>query len=135
MINVTLTGRMTARPELRSTSNGKHVTSFSVASDRDYKVNGQRKADFFTVVAWDKTAELVCQYFDKGQWICIVGTAEIREYATPNGEQRKAHEIIAQKISFIGNKSDVPRETSAPAEQNDDYSDVMPNDDDDDLPF
>ena len=55
-------GRLTARPEQRSTASGKTVISFSIAVDRNSK-NGE--TDFISCVAWEKTAEHICRYFDK----------------------------------------------------------------------
>ena len=68
MLNrIILMGRLTRDPELRRTGSGTAVTSFSLAVDRDFKSqSGEKETDFIDIVAWNKTAEFVCQYFRKG---------------------------------------------------------------------
>ena len=75
MLNVVvLMGRLVADPQLRQTTTGKNVASFRVACDRGRRdANGQNQADFFDVVAWDRSAEFVCRYFQKGSMIAIDG--------------------------------------------------------------
>ena len=76
-----LMGRLVRDPELRHTSNGISVTSFTLAVDRDYCPKGQeRQADFIDVVAWHKTAEFVCTYFGKGKMVAIQGPIQTRTY-------------------------------------------------------
>lgn len=64
MLNVVaLMGRLVADPQLRQTTTGKNVASFRIAVDRGRKdANGQNQADFFDIVAWDKSAEFICRY-------------------------------------------------------------------------
>ena len=59
-----LMGRLTADPALRHTQSNRPVTSFALAVDRSY--GKEQQADFIDIVAWNKTAEFVCQYFRKG---------------------------------------------------------------------
>ena len=56
-------GRLTADPELRKTTSGLSVTSFTVAVERNYKSGEERQADFINVVAWRGTADFVSTYF------------------------------------------------------------------------
>lgn len=72
MLNrIVLMGRLTANPELKSTTTGKSVTSFSIAVERNYNKPGEeRKVDFFNVVCWNYTAEFVCLLFCKRQYDC-----------------------------------------------------------------
>ena len=80
MLNVVvLMGRLVADPQLRQTTTGKNVASFRVACDRGRRdANGQNQADFFDVVAWDRSAEFVCRYFQKGSMIAIDGRLQRR---------------------------------------------------------
>ena len=68
MLNVvTLLGRLTADPELKMTTNGTAVTTFTLAVNRNFVgQNGERQADFIDIVAWRTTAEFVTKYFKKG---------------------------------------------------------------------
>ena len=75
---VILVGRLTKDPELRTTGNGKSVTSFSVAVDRQFKQEGQPTADFFNVVAWGRQAEVINQYLRKGRENAVRGRHQTR---------------------------------------------------------
>ena len=72
MNNVSLIGRLTADPELKTTQSGINTVRFSVAVDRQYTKQGEEKqADFINIVAWRQTAEFICKYFSKGRRIAI----------------------------------------------------------------
>lgn len=107
MLNkVILMGRLVDEPELKTTPNGTSVTSFRVAVERDYKANdGERPADFPTIVCWRSTAEFVCRYFGKGNMIAIEGQVQTRSYQSKDGKNHIATEIMAEKVSFTGEKS------------------------------
>jgi single-strand DNA-binding protein len=107
MLNVVaIMGRLVADPQLRQTQTGKNVASFRVACDRGRRdANGQSQADFFDVVAWDRTAEFVCKYFQKGSLIVVDGRLQSRTYQDKNGNNRTAIEIVASNINFAGPKS------------------------------
>ena len=107
MLNVVaIMGRLAADPQLRQTTTGKNVASFRIACDRGRRdANGQSQADWLDVVAWDRTAEFVCKYFQKGSLIAIDGRLQSRSYQDKNGNNRTAIEIVANNISFAGPKS------------------------------
>lgn len=141
MLNVVaLMGRLVADPQLRQTTTGKNVVSFRVAVDLGRKdANGQNLADFFDVVAWNKTAEFVCKYFQKGSLIAIDGRLQSRNYQDKNGNNRTAIEILVNNVHFAGAKSQ-----NAPAREPDvappqasatSLNSFAPIDDTDDLPF
>jgi len=108
MLNVAIImGRLTAEPELKSTNSGIAVCSFRVAVDRRFKgQNEERQADFINVVAWRQTAEFVSRYFRKGSMIAVQGSIQVRSYEDKNGNKREAVEIVAENVSFTGNKSE-----------------------------
>ena len=86
MLNsVIIMGRLTADPELRTTTNGLSVTSFTVAVDRNYKSGDERQTDFISVVAWRGTADFVTRFFKKGQMIAVQGSLQVRSYEDKNG--------------------------------------------------
>ena len=107
MLNVVaIMGRLVADPQLRQTTTGKNVASFRIACDRGRRdANGQNQADFFDVVAWERLAEFVCRYFQKGSLIAVDGRLQNRQYQDKNGNNRQAVEIVAQNINFTGPKS------------------------------
>ena len=106
MINrVVLMGRLVADPELKTTTNGISVTSFRIAIDRSYvKAGEERKADFIDIVAWRQTAEFVCRNFSKGALIAVDGQIQSRNYETKDGMKRTAVEVIADNVSFTGER-------------------------------
>ena len=107
MLNVVvLMGRLVADPQLRQTTTGKNVASFRIACDRGRRdANGQSQADWLDVVAWDRTAEFVCKYFQKGSLIAIDGRLQSRSYQDKNGNNRTAIEIVANNVNFAAPKS------------------------------
>ena len=142
MLNsIIVMGRLTADPELRSTSSGVSVTSFTVAVDRGYARTGEeRKTDFIPVVAWRQTADFVSKYFRKGSMIAVQGSLQSRSYEDKNGNKRVAYEIIADQVSFCGSKAESGTgsyDSVSPSSYNnssaDDFASVVG--DDDDLPF
>ncbi len=140
MLNsIIIMGRLTADPELRTTSSGLSVTSFTVAVDRGYvRAGEEKKTDFIPVVAWRSTADFVSKYFRKGSMIAVQGSLQTRNYEDKNGNKRVAFEIIADQVSFCGSKAESGsyNETNNTSSYNnstaDDFSTVV---DDDDLPF
>ena len=98
-------GRMVADPELKKTNTGISVTSFRIAVDRSYVKQGeQRQADFFDIVAWRSSAEFVCRNFSKGALIAVDGQLQSRQYQTKDGQNRTAIEVVAENISFTGER-------------------------------
>ena len=67
---VIVAGRMCADPELRATTEGVSITSFTVAVNRRTK-DGTDSCDFIDVTAWRGTAEFIVRYFRKGSSICV----------------------------------------------------------------
>lgn len=118
MINtVVLMGRLVSDPELKNTNTGKEVTSFRIAVDRGYvKKDEERKADFFDIVAWGKTAAFICQYFKKGNMIAVDGRLESRTYQAKDGSNRYVVEVIANNVSFTGERRSDSTSSSANVE-------------------
>jgi single-strand DNA-binding protein len=140
MLNrIIIMGRLTRDPELRSTTTGTSVTSFTLAVDRDVADSeGNRKADFIDCVAWNKGAEFVEKHFKKGSMAIVSGRLQIREWTDKDGNKRRTAEVIAEHTYFGESK---PREVSRADRYDDDGSKYghekfteQPNDDGE-LPF
>ena len=102
-----LMGRLVADPELRTTTTGISVTSFTVAVDRGYVRQGEeRQTDFINVVAWRQTADFVTRYFRKGSMIAVQGSIQTRSYEDKQGNKRTAVEVVADNVSFCGSKAE-----------------------------
>lgn len=141
MLNViAIMGRLARDPELRQTTTGKNVASFRIACDRGRRdANGQNQADWFDVVAWDRTAEFVCKYFQKGSLIVVDGRLQSRSYQDKTGNNRTAVEVLASQVSFCGEKKQENRQEerreNAPSYSQGNYADFALIEDDGDLPF
>ena len=77
---VILIGNMTADPELKQTTSGTSVCSFSIAVNRRFAKadQGQQNVDFINIVTWRQSAEFVCRYFKKGNPILVCGQLQAR---------------------------------------------------------
>ena len=106
MINtITLMGRLTTHPELKTTPAGTSVTSFNIAVDRNYKKQGsERETDFIPCVAWRSTAEFITRCFRKGEMIAVMGEIQTRKYTDKQGNNRTAFEVIIGQAYFCGGK-------------------------------
>ena len=101
MLNLTiLEGRLTREPELRTTNSGKEVATFTLACDRPKRRGGEQQADFIKIVAWQKSAELLANYFHKGDGIRVQGSIQTRNYDDKNGNKVFVTEVAAYHIDF-----------------------------------
>lgn len=109
MLNkIVLMGRLTRDPELRRTTSGTAVASFSLAVDRDFKnkETGEKETDFIDIVAWRNTAEFVSKYFSKGRMAVVEGRLQIRPWTDKDGNKRRSAEVVADNIYFGDSKRD-----------------------------
>ena len=109
MLNhITIMGRLTRDPELRSTQSGVSVASFTVAVDRDFggRDGGERQTDFIDVSAWRQTGEFVSRYFHKGSMIVVAGRLQSRKWQDREGNNRTNWEIVAENVYFGESRRD-----------------------------
>lgn len=105
---VIMAGRLTADPELKTTSSGLAVCTVSVAVNRRFTPqDSEQKADFFNVTFWRKNAETLCKYFHKASSIAFTGSLQVRTYEK-DGQKRYITEIVAEELYFVDSKSDNP---------------------------
>ena len=138
---VILIGNLTANPELKQSTSGVSVCSFSIAVNRKMAKNGE--CDFITIVAWRQTAEFVSKYFKKGKPILVCGQLQTRTWTDNQGNKRYATEVVADEVSFVGNSESsgeaknnaptMPYMPTAYSTQNSLNFEEIPNDGD--LPF
>ena len=100
MNSVNIMGRMVADAELRKTDSNKSVCSFRIAVD----AGKDKKSYFFSVTAWNATAENIAKYFHKGDKIAISGLLTSRNYEDKEGKKRTAIEILANSFDFCDSK-------------------------------
>lgn len=101
--HLTIQGRFVRDPEMRRTTTGKAVCSFTLAVDKQGKDAG---ASFIDFVAWDKTGEFINNYFLNGSPIVVEGRLESRQYDTKDGQKRTATEVIVTQAHFFGKKEE-----------------------------
>lgn len=138
MLNqIVLMGRLTRDPELRTTTNGNSVASFTLAVDNDYKPqDGDRQTDFIDVVAWKHTADFVAKYLAKGRMVVVSGRLQIRNWEDDKGQKRKSAEVVAGNIYFADSKKN-ENANRGQVENNADLDNeqLLPGESADDLPF
>lgn len=110
-----LVGRLTRDPELRRTSNGKAVTSFNLAVERNFKSDDQ-EADFINCVCWGKIAENTERYCSKGSMVSVDGRIQTRNYENNQGQKIYVTEVIADSVQFINTKKDSNTATATQAQ-------------------
>ena len=123
----TFIGRLGRDPEMRYTTNGKAVVSFSLAVNRDGKKD---ESDWIDFVAWEKTAEIIANHCHKGDLIGVTGNLQRREWEK-DGQKRFAHEVKVNRIDFCGGKKNGG--AAAPVADEDGF--VPITDADETLPF
>ncbi len=106
---VVLAGRITADPELKQTTSGVSVLSFTLAVNRRYNKNneqGEQQADFINMVAWRQTAEFISKYFRKGSAICVTGSIQTRRWQDQQGQTRYATEVVVDEAMFVDSRNE-----------------------------
>lgn len=103
---VILIGNLTADPELKQTTSGISMCNFSIAVNRKMKVQGGQDCDFINIVAWRSSAEFVARYFRKGNSILVCGELQTRNYTNNQGQKVYITEVVANEVSFAGNRND-----------------------------
>lgn len=110
MNNVVLIGRLVKDPELRYLANtGTAITRFMLAIDKElnkdkkveYEKEGKPSADFISIVAWGKVAEVSANYLVKGQMTGIQGRIQSRSWENEKGERRYVTEVVAERVEFL----------------------------------
>lgn len=126
---VILMGRLTRDPEMRTTTSGKSITSFSLAVDR----GGQsEQADFFDITAWEKLAELVSQYLSKGRRCLVQGRLQQDSWDDKEtGKKRSKIVVVATDVTFLDGPNDGQSTGSTATKNTSSSNDVSPQDIDD----
>ena len=159
---VTLIGNLGNDPEVRSTSGGNRVATFSLATSRSWNDAAgakQEKTEWHRCVVWNtkssQLADIVERYVKKGDKIYVEGRIEYRQWQDKEGQTRYSTEINVRELIMLGaprggassdgeGESAPQRSSRAPATQKakagtggDDFEDFPGalEDEDDDLPF
>lgn len=135
MNHCTLIGNLTKDVERTETPSGVAVAKFSIAVNRNYKrVDGERIADYFNIVAWRGLADTCAKFLSKGKKVAVSGEIQNRSYEDKDGNKRYVTEIIASDIEFLSmatEQSEQHEQPTRPAKA----SKVELTPIDDDVPF
>jgi single-strand DNA-binding protein len=143
---VMIIGRMVRDPEVRYLPSGTPVADFTIASNKSYTVNGEKKEEvsFIKCTAWSKAGEIIAQYCKKGQRIGLDGRLKQNSWDDKNGQKRSSIEVVVDNFQFLSEKgsagetrsSVAPSSNQTTSNPGEDYS-PPPQDSfsDDDIPF
>lgn len=125
MINRTvLVGRLTRDPELRKTTTGKSVVSFTVACNRRF--GNQDQADFINCVAWENQADFLANYLNKGSLVGIEGRIQSRSYEDATGKRVYVQEVVVENLQSLESKTQ-RQEREASEGYSSNYADSAPS--------
>lgn len=101
-------GRLTKDPEVRIMPNSNNkVTNFTLAVNRRFTdANGERKTDFFNLIAFGKLAEFYEKYYKKGQQVLVEGRIQTRSYEDKDGLKKYATDFIVEQGYFADSRKD-----------------------------
>ena len=139
MNKLTIIGNLTRDPELRTTSSGVNVCTFTVAVNRRRSGNSnQPEADFFRVSAWRQLGENCQRYLAKGRKVAVVGSVSVSTYTGNDGTTRATLEVTADDVEFLSSRNEdagyapaAPSQPAPAAPAMNGFEEV----DDEDLPF
>ena len=113
MNKVILIGRLVRRPELKYTGSNKAVCDFSIAVNRNYtNEDGKREADFINCQIWNKQAENLCKYQDKGNQIAVDGNLRVQSYDDKDGNKRYSTFVLVNNIEYLESKKNDTKNVS-----------------------
>ena len=104
---VQLIGNLGSNPEIITLDGGKKIARFSIATNESYKnAQGEKVTDtqWHNVVAWNKTAEIIEKYLEKGNEVAIEGKLTSRSYDTKEGEKKYITEVVINELLMLGKK-------------------------------
>lgn len=124
MLNrVVLVGRLTRDPELRRTAGGAAVASFTIAMNRNFtNQNGERQSDFIPCVVWNKAAENVARYCQKGALVGVDGRLQSRSYEDQTGRRVYVVEVVADSVQFLESRANAQTRQANPGYQQNSYA-------------
>ncbi len=109
MNKIILIGNLTRDPEMRTTSTGLNVCSFTIAVNRrrsSQNNTNQPEADFFRITAWRQLGELCQKYLAKGRKVCVTGSVSVSTFEGKDGTTRASLDVTADDIEFLSSRQD-----------------------------
>ena len=100
MNKVLLVGRLTRDPELRSLPSGKHVATFTIATN-EFRGGNNERTEYHPCVAWDRLAEITGQFLSKGQLVDIEGRLQTRQWDDDAGKRHWKTEVVVASLEML----------------------------------
>lgn len=122
---VMIIGHLGRDPEMRYTPNGRPVTSFSVATTRNWtSADGERReeTEWFNVVAWGNLAEICKTHLTKGQQVYVEGRLQTRGWEDEDGKKHFRTELVANEMILLGDRRQQPMDYYEDESGSDDYA-------------
>lgn len=138
MINrVILVGRLTKDIELKKTTSGLSVATFTVACNRRVSQDQEKQADFINCVAWRQTADFLSQYAHKGDLVGVDGRMQTRSYDGTDGKKVYVTEVVCDSVQLLESRKKETQPTSNYSDESFEDFNAGPslNISSDDLPF
>lgn len=132
MNKVILTGRIANDLEIRSTTTGKSICEFRIATNRPVNRDGERIADFINCRVWNKLAENLVKYQTKGNMIAVSGRMQVDNYQDNEGKNRNYTYVLVEDLEYLERKKENNQEevkeienfsTTTEVQQQFDYTD------------
>lgn len=130
MNRVNLCGRLTKNPDLRATSTGMSVCSFTVAVDRPRNKDGVKEADFIRCKAFGKQGESIAYYKGKGDMIAVDGRLQTGSYEK-DGIRHYTTDVIVERADFLAKENHAQIDEKQPSAVSDAFEAIG----DDDIPW
>jgi single-strand DNA-binding protein len=104
---VILIGNLTRDPEIKETQSGQPITTFGIATNREWMTGGserKKSTEFHEIVAWANLAEICHKYLKKGKLVYLEGYLKTRSWETENNEKRYRTEVVLQDMIMLGKR-------------------------------
>ncbi|GFD78364.1 single-stranded DNA-binding protein [Tenacibaculum mesophilum] len=102
---VQLIGNLGNTPEIITLDSGKKLAKFAIATNETYKnAQGEKITDtqWHNIVAWNKTAEIIEKYLEKGKEVMIEGRLTSRSFEDKEGNKRYITEVVCNELLMLG---------------------------------
>lgn len=134
---VMLIARLGKDPEIRYTTSGTAVASFSAATSEKFKNKSgetEERTEWHNLVLWGRLAEIAGEYLSKGSLAYFEGRLQTRKWQDKDGNDRYTTEVVAERMQMLGSKGERSSSSSSQGGGSGGYSDPGFNPDDD-IPF
>lgn len=136
---VILIGNLGGDPEVRYTTSGSAVATFSIATSEEWKdrTSGEKQSrtEWHRVVAFGRLGEICGEYLHKGKQVYVEGRLQTRSWEDKDGNTRYTTEIVAREMQMLGPAPGRQSQGQGSFERQEGPSDEPINMPEDDIPF